>query len=130
MSGEVATECATANAHGVYVDHDDIRLVDGKGRVPLAEVRVAKTAAGWRATTGFSFTTGNWWGSSSPITDRDPVFPDRASAVANAAAKLADRLSSAPRHAIEPSMEGQRAKIVAWLVGLSNRQPEQFEMFA
>ncbi|MEN2749325.1 hypothetical protein [Sphingomonas sp. T9W2] len=105
-------------------------MVDGKGRVPLAEVRVAKTAAGWRATTGFSFTTGNWWGSSSPITDRDPVFPDRASAVANVAAKLADRLSSAPRHAIEPSMEGQRAKIVAWLVGLSHRQPEQFEMFA
>ena len=128
MSGEAG--CAVANAHGVYVDHDDIRLFDGKGRVPLAEVRVARTAEGWRATTGFGFTSGNWWGSSSPITDRDPAFPDRESAVAHAANKLADRLSTAPRHAIEPSMESQRAKIVAWLTGLSNRQPEQFEMVA
>lgn len=121
---------AEKNRHGVYVDHEDLRLEEGKARVALAEVRVAETADGWRATTSFMFTTGNWWGSSSPIMDRDKPFAHRDEAVAYAAANLVDRLTSAPRHAVEPTMEGQRRKIVEWLTGLMKPAPRQMEMFA
>lgn len=125
---------AGKNAHGVYEDREGIRLIDQRARIPLAEVRYADTADGWRAVGCFSFTTGNWWGSSSPIMDRDPPFPTKDEAVAHAASELADRLSTAPAHAVDASMEPQRKKILAWLSTLTMRQarriPEQIEMFA
>lgn len=118
------------NAHGVYVDHDCIRLDEAKTRIALAEIRVAETPGGWRATSCFMFTTGNWWGCSSPITDHDKPFPHRDEAISYAAANLAERLTSAPRHAVEPTMEGQRRKIVEWLTKLTKPAPLQMEMFA
>lgn len=121
---------AQPNRHGVYVDHDDLRLMEGKTRIALAEIRVAETPGGWRAATSFMFTTGNWWGSSSPIMDRDPSFASRDSAVSHAASELTKRLSAAPRHAVEPAMEGQRKKIIAWLASLMMSEPQQLEMFA
>ena len=121
---------AQPNRHGVYVDHDDLRLMEGKTRIALAEIRVAETPGGWRAATSFMFTTGNWWGSSSPIMDRDPAFASRDSAVSHAASELTKRLSGAPRHAVEPTMEGQRKKIIAWLASLAMPEPQQLEMFA
>lgn len=121
---------AQPNAYGVYVDHDDLRLMEGKTRIALAEIRVAETPGGWRAATSFMFTTGNWWGSSSPIMDRDPAFASRESAVSHAAGALSKRLTEAPRHAVEPTMEGQRKKIIAWLASLTMPEPQQLEMFA
>lgn len=121
---------AHPNQHGVYVDHDDLRLMEGKTRIALAEIRVAETPGGWRAATSFMFTTGNWWGSSSPITDRDPAFNSRDSAISHAAAELSRRLTEAPRHAVEATMEGQRKKIIAWLASLMMSEPQQLEMFA
>ncbi len=122
------------NKHGVYEDHDDYRLMDSRARISLAEVRVADTGSGWRARACFSFTTGNWWGSSGPITDRDPPFAAKEQAVAHAAAELFAQLSAAPSHAIEASMEPQHRKILAWLTSLAiaapERKPEQMELFA
>jgi hypothetical protein len=119
---------AQPNRHGVYVDHDDLRLMEGKTRIALAEIRVAETPGGWRAATSFMFTTGNWWGSSSPITDRDPAFASRNGAVSHAASVLTKRLSDAPRHAVEPTMEGQRKKIIAWLASLMMSEPQQLDL--
>ena len=121
---------AAKNAQGVYEDRDELRLVDGKARIALAEVRVAETPGGWRAVTSFMFTTGNWWGCSSPITDRDPPFDHKDAAVAHAAARLADRLAKAPPHAVEQTMEGQRRKIIQWLAGLMTQGPRQMDLFA
>ncbi len=121
---------AAKNQHGVYAEHDDVRLIDGKARIPLAEIRVAETEDGWRATPSFMFTTGNWWGMSSPITDHCPAFPDRSLAIGHAAQKLSEDLSSAPWHAVTPPMESQRRKILDWLAGLMTQQPAQLEMFA
>lgn len=119
---------ATPNEHGVYTDREELRLFTKKGAIPLCEVRVADTAEGFRATACFMFQTGNWLGSSGPITDRDPPFARREDAIAHAAGHLAEKLASA-KNAVEPSMEGQRAQIVEWLTGLA-RGPDQLEMFA
>lgn len=121
---------AVKNAHGVYEDRHELRLLDGKAKIALAEVRVAETPGGWRAVTAFMFTTGNWWGLSSPIMDWVKPHASKEAAVSYAASKLIDRLSTAPAHAVEPSMIAQRNKIVAWLSGLVKCEPVQLDMFA
>jgi hypothetical protein len=121
---------AAKNAHGVYEDREHLRLVDGKARIALVEVRVAETPGGWRATTSFAFTTGNWWGCSSPITDHDKPHASKDEAVSYAASRLVDSLSKAPAYVVEPSMSAQRSKMLAWLSGLLKREPVQLDMFA
>lgn len=124
------------NACGVYTDREVVELpIAKKGwrGFALAEVRVAETAEGWRAAAAFSFTTGNWWGCSSPITDHDTPFPTREAAIADAAAKLADKLSGAGPHIVEASMEAQRRKMIDWLRGFvvpERKMPTQLELFA
>ncbi len=119
---------AAQNAHGVYRDGETIALPRDKGKgLPLVEVRVADTAAGWRAVACFAFSVGNCWGSYSPITDHDAPFRDRGAAVSAAAARLHDRLTCA---SVEPCMEAQRAKMVGFLAGLNAPPPAQLDMFA
>ena len=93
----------TPNEHGVYTDREELRLFAKRGTIPLCEVRVADTAEGFRATACFAFQTGNWWGSSGPITDRDPPFPKREDAIAHAAGHLqtSDRVVPGVRRAAE-----------------------------
>lgn len=119
---------ASKNPHGVYEDREAVALVEGTSRIPLCEIRVAETSGGWRAVACFAFTTGNHWGHFGPITDYEPALPDRDLALSDAAVRLSERLSSG--RGIEPAMQGQCAKIIAWLSALLKPEPMQLEMFA
>jgi hypothetical protein len=114
------------NSCGVYTDREIIELpLDKKGwrGCPLAEIRLAFTQEGWRAASAFSFTTGNWWGSSSPIMDCDPPFATRDAAIEHAARRLRRAMDA---RCIEDSMQKQRGKILAWCDALT---PAQLALF-
>lgn len=114
------------NDCGVYTDREVIELpLDNKGwrGCPLAEIRLAFTDAGWRSASAFSFSTGNWYGSSSPIMDCDPPFATRDAAIDHAAAVLRRDMEA---KCIEDSMHAQRAKIIAWL---DEMRPAQLTLF-
>jgi hypothetical protein len=125
---------AGACAGDVDAESDCLRLMEKGRAVPIVEIRIADTAEGWRAVACFSFTGGTYWGQYSAVTDYDPPFTEKGQAVCYAAAKLTNRLSSAPAHTVDASMEPQRRKMLAWLAPLALQQPrrvpEQIEMFA
>lgn len=117
------TALSRKNDCGVYTDREVIELPSTRKGMPLAEIRLAFTDAGWRATCAFSFTTGSWWGSSSPIMDYDPPFATREAAIAHAAADLRRSMEA---RCIEESMHRQRAMILAWVDDLL---PAQLTLF-
>jgi hypothetical protein len=120
------TALSRKNDCGVYTDREVIELqLDKKGwrGCPLAEIRLALTEAGWRSASAFSFSTGNWWGCSSPIMDCDPPFASREAAIDHAAADIRRSMEA---KCIDDSMRAQRAKIIAWL---DEMRPAQLTLF-
>ena len=79
--------CARPNKHGVYPTQDRVmRTAD-----PITiQVRLAKTADGWRGATEISTPTSS---TSGPICDIDPAFPSREEAIVHCAKELKSMLT-------------------------------------
>jgi len=121
---------AECNEHGVYTADETLelpRMVKGWRGVQLAEIRLADMGTHWIWATSFQMFSGDCWGSSSPLVDRDPTplstcrAPTREAAIELASAKLRRCLSGR-------ADEGDRdaREVIAWLGTLI---PDQLDLF-
>ncbi len=112
----------TKNKHGVYRASEVLDLYRKSGGM-RAEIKLAQTPEGWRGNRGFNFMTGNWWGSSSPITDRDTLNPTREAAIR----QQVDRLHADFANITEPAQQAEAREILRWADSLlSLKQTELF----
>ncbi|CDO34547.1 hypothetical protein [Novosphingobium sp. KN65.2] len=111
----------TKNAHGVYRPHEEIEL-HSKGGARRAAIDLVETPEGWRSYRGFSFFTGNWWGSTGPITDACQPHPTRDDAIREQVA----RFHSDFEKLTDPSMQREAREIIAWAESLI---PDQMDLF-
>jgi hypothetical protein len=109
------------NEHGVYPADEILELPSlrkGWKGGPIAEIRLAHCEDGWRSSTGFGFSGGDYWGSWSPIFGGSTAFQTRQEAIDHAATHLRGKLAG--RTGAEASA------IFAWLDSLKLAQPDLF----
>lgn len=110
------------NKHGVYPTQEVLALPSlrkGRGAMPLAEIGLALCSDGWRSSYGFGFSSGDLWGSWSPIFGSSPAFATRAQAVDHAGAHI--------RHEIAARTGAEADAIRGWLDDLHPAQTSLFE---
>lgn len=116
----------TKNEHGVYCPTESLRMErDKKGwrGVARVEIDIVQTDAGWRAARSFSFFTGSWWGSASPVDDHCALHPTREAAIAEQSERMRREWASLD----DPSMQREAAEMTEWLDSLN---PAQLDLFA
>lgn len=114
------------NKNGVYCPTEVLRMernVKGRQGVARVEIDLVETDEGWRAARGFSFFTGSWWGSFSPITDDCSLHASREAAIAAEAERMRLEWSKLD----DPSMQREASEMLAWLDSLN---PAQLDLFA
>lgn len=112
----------TKNENGVYRPHETLELLR-KGGGLRAEIALVQTPEGWRSKRGFSFFSGNWWGSSGPITDHCAPHSTREAAIR----EQIDRMHREFEHIDDASQQKEAREILAWADGLL---PAQKDLFA
>lgn len=113
----------TKNENGVYCPHETLELYR-KGGGLRAEIALVQTTEGWRSKRGFSFFTGDWWGSSGPITDHGTAHPTREDAIK----EQVDRMHREFVRITDASQQREAREILAWADAVL--APEQMDLFA
>ncbi|MFD1034139.1 hypothetical protein ACFQ15_05690 [Sphingomonas hankookensis] len=112
------------NSSGVYEPTHSLEHPKKHGGcMPLAEIHMLERPEGWRVVVAYSFTTGSWAGSSSPLMDCDPVFATYDLALDVAINTLR---KCAKRYLDDPKMVAEVRKIEAWCDTLRPVQPDLF----
>lgn len=109
------------NEHGVYTPHEELELYR-KGGGRRAAIDLVETPEGWRSYRGFAFFTGNWWGSTGPITDRCQPRPTREDAIR----EQIERFRRDFAKITDDGMQREAREIIAWAESLV---PEQMDLF-
>lgn len=113
----------TKNPHGAYRPHEVLDLRYKTGGTPRAEISLVQTREGWRSKRGFSFRTGDWWGSSGPITDHCTPHPTREEAIREQINSLHNDFAKIK----DAAQQREAREILAWADSLL---PAQKDLFA
>lgn len=121
----IETPPGQLSPYGVYTPTEVLVLSrDEKGwrGVSRAEVRLALTAEGWRASRAYSFFTGSHLGSYRPIFGADPAHQTREAAIKAMVEAFHAELDGIS----DPSMQREAQEIIAWAEALC---PAQMDLF-
>jgi hypothetical protein len=113
----------TKNAHGVYCPHEVLELRYKVGGVPRAEIALVQTRKGWRSKCGFSFRSGDWWGSFGPITNHCTPYPTREDAIREQVNRMHNEFAKIK----DTGQQREAREILAWADSLL---PAQRDLFA
>lgn len=121
----IETPPGQLSPYGVYTPTEVLllqRAEKGWRGISRAEVRLALTADGWRASNAFAFFTGSQWGSWRPIYRTDPVHETREAAIK----AMVERFHMEIGSVSEPGMQREAREIISWAESLCPAQGDLF----